>query len=237
MVLTLASPTLAVTPADPWKSTLVRHVSDGGVRYAALARDRRDLDAFLARIGAVRLADASAAERLAFAINAYNATVIARVLERYPGLRSVRDVEGFFDGLEQPVAGERLTLDAIERGVRTLDARVHFALVCGAASCPPLRAEPYTAQALERQLEDQTRRFLADERNGLRYDARANVLWLSSLFRWYAADFGGDEPALLAWILPRLPDGLARTIRARRPALAYLDYDWGLNDRTVGSGD
>jgi hypothetical protein len=234
---------LAAAGGEPavaaWERVLAHHVVEGGVRYAALDREPADLATYLESIAETDVAGWSPDRRLAFWINAYNAVVIHRVLERYPGITSVKAVDGFFDERTTRVAGRERTLDEIEAEARKLDPRSHFAVVCASTSCPDLRGEPYRASALDRQLEDQTRRFLADPDKGLRYDAAAKALWLSSIFKWYAGDFTGGSTivaffargGIVDWILPHLPAGLARAIEAADPDVRYLDYDWGLNDR------
>lgn len=223
-----------------WDRALHRHQRDGGLDYAALAADRGDLDAFLASLATVDPARLGGDQRLAFWINAYNAVVVQFVLERYPGIESVKKVDGFFDRFTYPVAGEKRTLNAVEAEARKLDPRVHFAVVCASASCPDLRGEAYVGERIDRQLEEQTASFLADPKKGLRYETAANALWLSSIFKWYAGDFTGGSTVVaffargkvVDWVLPHLPDrGLAATISERDPAVKYLDYDWTLNDR------
>ncbi len=228
---------------ESWHRVLERHGRGGGLDYAGLAADRGDLDRFLADLAGARPAAWPAGERLAFWINAYNAVVAHFVLERYPGLESVRDVDGFFDELTHPVAGERLTLDEIETRGRDLgDPRIHFAVVCASESCPDLRPEPFEAARLDRQLEEQTRAFLGQPDKGLRYDADRNELWLSSIFKWYAGDFTGGSTVVaffargkvLGWVLEHLPAELRSALEAKPPSVRYLDYDWGLNDRPAG---
>ena len=70
------------------------------------------------------------------------------------------------------VAGRTWSLDQIEHDViraRFGDPRVHFALVCAALGCPPLRAEAYRGETLDPQLDDQARVFLlrSPDRNGV----------------------------------------------------------------------
>jgi len=223
-----------------WGRVLAEHAVRGGVDYAALKRDRGDLDRYLRSLAGVRPAALSKDEALAFWTNAYNAVVIHHVLERFPGIRSVEDVDGFFDELTFPVAGEELTLDAIETRGRDLgDPRVHFVVVCASTSCPDLRGEPYAAADLDAQLRDQTRRFLSDESKGLRYDAADDTLWLSSIFKWYAGDFTGGSTVVaffarggvLDWVREHAPPEIARRLRGKEPSVRYMEYDWGLNDR------
>ncbi|HSL83729.1 MAG TPA: DUF547 domain-containing protein [Thermoanaerobaculia bacterium] len=231
----------AADPAlEAWRRVLSERVEDGGVDYAALKRDRAGLDLYLRSLAGARPSEMEKPEAIAFWTNAYNAVVLHHVLERYPGIESVRDVDGFFDELTFPVAGEELTLDAIEGRGRDLgDPRVHFAVVCASTSCPDLRGEPYEAGKIDAQLRDQTRRFLSDESKGLRWEPEKNTLWLSSIFKWYAGDFTGGSTLLaffarggvLDWVVEHAPPAIARKLRGKDPSVRYMDYDWGLNDR------
>lgn len=233
----------AVFDYELWAGLLAEHQHAGGLDYAGMAADRGDLDRFVASLGAAKPGSWSEADQIAFWSNAYNAVVAHFVLERYPGIGSVEEVDGFFDTLTFPVAGAERTLDEIEGEARALgDARVHFAVVCASTSCPDLRGEPFVGSRLEEQLAEQTAQFLADPTKGLRYDAEDGKLWLSSIFKWYAGDFTGGSTVVaffargqvVDWILPRLPADLASRIEKEDPAVRYLDYDWSLNDRPQG---
>ena len=58
-----------------------------------------------------------------------------------------------------------------------------------------------------------------------------NRLSVSSLYRWYAADFGGSDTAiinhLMAYAEPKLAMSLERFER-----ISDDDFDWRLNDAT-----
>lgn len=223
-----------------WDRLLRQHVRDGDVDYAALKADRSDLDTFLAHLARTDPASLPRGERLAFWVNAYNAYVIDAVLERYPGIESVKAVDGFFDGETHTVGGRQLTLDQIEAGSRELDPDLaHFGVVCASFSCPDLRSDAYVGSRVTEQLEEQARRFLADPTKGLRYDAGENDLYLSSIFKWYAGDFTGGSTVvaffarggILEWVVEHVGDRqLARTLEEREPSIKYMDYDWTLND-------
>jgi hypothetical protein len=226
---------------EAWARALRRHHRPGGLDYTGLGSDRADLERYLASLAGAEPAAWSEANQKAFWSNAYNAVMVHYVLERYPGIQSVREIDGVFDELEFTVAGENLTLDEIETRARDLgDPRVHFAVVCASTSCPDLRPEPYRGEEIDRQLDDAMRRFLASPTKGLRYDEEANTLWLSSIFKWYAGDFTGGSTVVaffargkvLGWLLPKLPPALAEKISQREPRIRYLDYDWSLNDRS-----
>jgi hypothetical protein len=234
------STTMELHDAQEWDDLLRRHAREGGLDYAALAQDRALLDRYLASVAATDASALGPDDRLAFWINAYNAGVAMLVLDRYPGVRSVKDVDGFFDELTFEVAGMPMTLDEVEgRSRESGDPRIHFAVVCASTSCPDLRDEAFVGDRLDEQLEEQTRRFLADESKGLRFDADADELHLSSIFKWYAGDFTGGSTVVAffarskvaAWVLDYLPEGSAGPIRAADPAIRYMDYDWSLNDR------
>ena len=223
-----------------WDRVVRSFVRGGGVDYGALQADRADLDVFLASLGDAEPSGWSGNERLAFWINAYNAVVVHFVLERYPGLGSVLEVDGFFEALRFPVAGTERSLDEIETAARDLgDARLHFAVVCASTSCPDLRPEAYVAERLDGQLEEQTAAFLADPEKGLRFDEAAGTVHLSSIFKWYAGDFTGGSTVVsyffrggvLDWAARHLGAPLASRIEEADPDVVYMDYDWSLNDR------
>ncbi len=221
---------------------------EGWVDYAGLARERVALNRFLEQIANVSpngLKDSS--ERLAFWINAYNACTLADVLDAVYGKhKSVRQVSGFFDGRKHAVAREQLTLDEIEKRGRDLhDPRIHFAIVCASTSCPKLQKFAYTGQALDRQLDQAAREFLADPKRGLRFDPERNKVRVSPIFEWYAGDFTGTSSAagslwarvkatasgseLLEFITQYAPPEVAQRVKESTPALHYFSYDWSLN--------
>jgi hypothetical protein len=241
----LAAESVAETPVGPdlaaWARVLSDFVRDGGVDYAALAARPQDLEEFLASLSAARPESMRREEALAFWSNAYNAVVLHHVLERYPGIESVKEVDGFFDVLTFGVAGEELTLDEIEsRGRELGDPRIHFAVVCASTSCPDLLGEPFRADRIDEQLDRQTLAFLGDPTKGMRYDADSETLWLSSIFKWYAGDFTGGSTVLAYfarggvadWVRDQLPAAAAARL-GDSPKVRYLDYDWNLNDRPV----
>jgi hypothetical protein len=241
----------AAAPFDhehrPWDALLKKNVVllEGGkasrLDYAGVAREHAVLKAYLASLSAVGAAEFDAwpkAGRMAFLINAYNAFTVEKVLQRYPEIRSIRDFGRLFGNPFRDeffsLFGRRFSLDAIEH--ETLRApgaydepRVHYALNCAAIGCPMLREEAYVAARLERQLEEQAVRFLSDRaRNRLSADGRLEV---SRIFDWFKEDFGVRERYFAAYakLLADDPEG-RRRIAERRAALAFLDYDWALND-------
>lgn len=221
--LSAGSPDLAA-----YDSLLRDHVHAGQVDYAALKTDPR-LTATTKAIAATDpAAIAERDERLAFWLNAYNALTLRLVADHYP-VASIRDIAAG-KPWDQPVVtladGRSLTLNQIEHDIirpEFKEPRVHFALVCAAVSCPPLRSEAYVADRLDAQLDDQTKTFLRDP-SANRYDPTRGRLELSAIFQWFANDFGGNDAAVIAFVSPYLS-------KAPKPGtpISYLDYDWSIN--------
>lgn len=227
---------------------LATHIVEGGVDYAGLSVERERLRVYIDELGAVApdtLATWPQAEQLAFWINAYNAQMLDIVLEYRPlkrrGLRglvypsnSVRQIPDIWKGQMRVIAQVERSLDDIEHGIIRPDfaePRIHFALVCAAESCPPLRAEAYVGSRLEEQLQAQTEAFLADSTRGARIDEDEGRLVVSSIFKWFGEDFGGAE-GVAAFVAEHGPPALAATRDTGETSLGYLSYDWTLNDRT-----
>ncbi|CAM3918765.1 DUF547 domain-containing protein [Rheinheimera salexigens] len=216
------------------------------VNYLLLQQQRQQLKAYLASLSAVERATFDSwpqAERLAFLLNAYNGWTLELVLSQYPKLESIKDIGSFWQSPWKkrfiPLFGNTLSLDQIEhdliRGKQGFaEPRIHFAVNCASIGCPALREEAYTAEQLDAQLEQQTERFLADSSRNYYAD---NTLYLSAIFKWYAADFQQNwqqTNSLMAFILRYsaamgLTPQQQQTLRDGSVSVKYLDYDWRLN--------
>jgi hypothetical protein len=229
-----------------WDALLRKHVVllEGGkasqLRYAGMAQERAALRQYLegvSRVGEAEFQAWSPPQQVAFLINAYNAHTVEKILTRYPDIRSVWDFGKFFGNPFRDeffsLFGRKASLDAIEHGIlrkRYAEPRIHFALNCASVGCPMLREEAYVAPRLEQQLEEQTVRFLSD-RSRNRY--RAGRLEVSMIFDWFREDFEPREAFLLRYAaLLGVPPGLGAS---SLPKLAFLDYDWSLNDSRSSS--
>ncbi|MDF1594771.1 MAG: DUF547 domain-containing protein [Acidimicrobiia bacterium] len=206
-------------------------------KMAALGGLRPALDHYIDGLAAVDPNELSSNEALAFWLNLYNAGALRLAADAVTsGEESVLRVPGAFDGPFVAVAGEHLSLDAIEHAKirRFGDPRIHSAIVCGSVSCPTLRGEPYDGDHLDRQLEDQMRHFLSS--GGA--SASEGVLLLSRVFLWYGADF--VRPGRMPTWLPASPKRVAVALRpwlneetasvftVTSPRIDFQPYDWGL---------
>lgn len=240
-----------------WTALLKKHVVtiDGGksskVRYAGMAIDRPALKAYLGALSSVSAPafDAFGKEqRMAFLINAYNAFTVELILTRYPKLVSIKDLGSLVRSPWKqkfvPLLGSTMSLDGIEHDMLRArgqfdDPRIHFAVNCASIGCPALREEAFVAERLDAQLDEQTLRFMSD-RSRNRWSAANQRLEVSKIFDWYAEDFrlGHKGIASALAFYARHADQLAdapadrERIRTQRAAVAFLDYDWKLNDAT-----
>jgi len=239
-----AVPAAEVLAAEPngWSfdharldALLRAHVdSTGLVDYAGLSRESAALDAYLASLGSAPFEELGRDEKLALLINAYNAFTLRLILDHRP-VASIKDIPSGkrWDDRRWMLAGETLSLDQIEHErilSRFREPRVHFALVCAARSCPPLRTEAYVGDRLEAQLADQTRRVHSDGR-WLLFDPASGTLQLTKLFDWYGSDFLQAAPSVEEYVAAQQPSVRAALGAGQRVKIRWLPYDWSLNER------
>lgn len=218
--------------ADPWAHLLARYTTDdGGFRYQALVdtpEDRALLAAEVTRIGEASLDGLSRDARLSFLINAYNALTLAAVVELWP-VASVLSENGFFDRHTHRVAGQQMTLNELENDhIRPMgEPRIHFAVNCASAGCPPLARAPYEALRLESMLQSQTRAFV---RGTTEVDRVSGTVRVSQIFEWFATDFDAAG-GVREFISTHLDAADAAFILSESTTLSFVPYDWALNGR------
>jgi hypothetical protein len=86
--------------------------------------------------------------------------------------------------LANPFASKLIKSLAVEQ----VDYRIHFALNCGAKSCPPIAF--YNLQDLEEQLSDAMHSFILSETI---IDQNNKIITSSKILFWYIGDFGGTK--------------------------------------------
>jgi len=182
------------------------------------------------------------AAKKTFWINIYNAMVQYRLKQ---DTSAYINRGKFFRKRNIVVAGRNLSLDDIEHRmlrrskvkwslgyvnrwfpsafekqfrVEELDWRIHFALNCGAMSCPAI--DYYREQSINEQLDNATTLFLMFETE---YDSTTNIFTLPKLFKWYSKDFGGK-----AGIYSLLEKGEYIPVGAK-PKLVFKPYDWTMS--------
>lgn len=176
-----------------------------------------------------------------FWLNIYNAFTqlfLAKNPEQY------KKRSQFFGAKKINIAGELLSLDIIEHGllrrsttkwsmgyikklfpgkferthrVDTVDYRIHFALNCGAKSCPPIAF--YRPDQLDKQLDLATKVYLKGEAT---YIAERNHVELPSIMGWFRGDFGGKKK------MKELLRSIAVIPADVNPSISFKKYNWDL---------
>ncbi|MCE2510364.1 MAG: DUF547 domain-containing protein [Alphaproteobacteria bacterium] len=226
---------------QPWTNLLVRYVMpnpDGVTRFAygkVTAVDRAALEGYLATLQETPVRTLNRQERLAYWANFYNALTVKVVLDHYP-VASILDIdispgffaEGTWDAKLVTVERNGLSLNDIEhRILRPIwkDPRVHYAINCASIGCPNLQTFAFASDGIDATLEDVAGAYINHSR-GARVEN--NRLILSSIYSWFAEDFGGEAGVLAhlrAYAGPKLKEALAKV-----RSVDDYEYDWSLND-------
>ncbi|MFK8186353.1 MAG: DUF547 domain-containing protein [Phormidesmis sp.] len=244
---TAADATNATVNTAALANVLSAYVDEGGlVDYTSLQGDRQDLDAYNASLNLTSqetFDSWSEAEQIAVLINAYNSLTLKSIVDESPIKDSIKDIVGVWRFNKHGILQGKQTLNNIEHDIlreNYNEPRIHAALVCAAISCPYLRQEPFTGEALDAQLDDQTQIFLSRE-EAFKIDRENNVVSLSKIFDWFGQDwvpsFGTDEgfagskneKAVLNFISGYLNEEDSAYLKAGGYDIKYTDYDWSLN--------
>ncbi|MEM6377326.1 MAG: DUF547 domain-containing protein [Bacteroidota bacterium] len=212
---------------DRTETFLQAHVQDGKVAYEDLDQNA-ELAGLIKEIETANLQGLDAKTIQAFYINAYNLLVIDAAAEAYP-VNSVLRVIGFFDSKKRLVAGEKITLNQLEKDrlLKTYqDPRFHFVLVCGAIGCPPITDFAYRPELLDEQLETQTKKALNNP-EFIIVNAAEQKAELSQIFEWYDGDFGGGKESARTFINKYRTSAIPADYK-----IGFYAYDWSLNDVT-----
>ena len=208
------------------------------VDYAKLranAADRARLAAYIDDLQGLDPRQYAKDVQMAYWINLYNAVTLRVVVDAYP-VESIKDIhEGLIPGtgpwrdIHAMVAGHPLTLDNIEHDIlRPIwrDARIHYGVNCASMGCPNLAPEAYTAENLERLLDQAARDYVNHPRGADILDEASAIV--SSIYFWYREDFGDTEAGVLEHLRKYAEGDLAQQLRDFDGSLDH-DYDWSLN--------
>jgi len=250
-----ARPLSAETSDGAFDALLAKYVkpSADGVnrvdyaRWQASARDMASLHDYISHRAALTPSKMPRNDAFAFWVNLYNAVTLKVVLDRYP-VSSIRDIksEGLFDPKAYigpwrtkrvTVEGQSYSLDDIENDILRSgfkDPRLHYAINCASYGCPNLRAKGWTGANLDADLEMAARDFINHPRGVTVLPG--NRLRVSSIYKWFNADFGGSDAGVLAHLRKYAGPALAAALTSQ-PAITEDAYDWSLDDasaRTLG---
>ncbi len=230
------------TEVEPSQNKLVQLSQE----FMYAAKTGEETSAFISQLSSISTDDLISTvktddDKKAFWINLYNAYTQVAV-KKNPEEYKKRGQ--FFGNKQIEIAGKQFNLDDIEHGilrrskikwslghlnklfpgkaerqlrVDKLDYRLHFALNCGAKSCPPIAF--YKPENINQQLDLATNAYLRSEAE---YDEAGNVIKLPALMSWFRRDFGGKKKMMK--ILRQLYIVPAN----KNPKIKFKDYDWTL---------
>jgi hypothetical protein len=223
---------------SPWQKLLDQYLVERptGInlfRYGAVSpADKKRLTDYLAQQTRLDPRQYSRAEQKAYWINLYNALTVKLILDNYP-VKSITKLGGWFsfgpwDQKLVTIAGQKVSLNDIEhRILRPIwkDNRIHYAVNCASISCPNLAAQAYTAKTMNALLDQAARNYINSPRG---VEFKAGQLWLSSIYDWYAVDFGGTREGVLDHLQHYARPKLKEQLRSYQGNFKY-HYNWDLN--------
>ena len=226
---------------EAWDELLQQFVieRDDGVALVAYDDfaddDRQTLDQYVASLEDTIVTKLNRDEQRAYWINMYNAVTVKVILDHDP-IDSIREIDIASDVLANgpwkaklvEVEGQELTLDDIEhRILRPIwqDPRTHYAINCGAISCPNLHVRAFTAENMEVTLDKLAKGYVNDPRGLQVNDGEIHA---SKIYEWFQVDFGGTEEAVLDHVRIYATDELREKLSGITSITSY-GYDWALN--------
>lgn len=239
-----------------------QYVNDKGeVNYSVLRRKRSDLNNalnFLEKVHPVQILAMNDEEKQAFWINTYNLCTLKLIIDNYPiqpkwymilyPNNSIMQISDPWTKNYFTIQGLQYPLQEMERELlleRYKDPRICFALCNATRGGAVLRKEPYRAETLQDQLDDQVRSFLASSQ-GLTIDKGTNTVYISNLFNIHRDIFlkskyaeikkfrqrKPDEKAWLNFILFYINDADKQFLESNEVNLKFKKFEWELNETT-----
>ncbi len=228
---------------DAMLSRRARNARDGVVRvdyagWRGSSADRAALNRYIDTLSTLDPLSLTRPEQFAYWANLYNAATIRVVLDAWP-VRSIRDIRssllvaGPWKRTVVQVGGVDLSLDDIEHQILRKgwsDARVHYAVNCASFSCPNLPLRAWRGAGLGPRLDVAARAYVNHPR-GVTFNGSS--LTVSSIYKWYAADFGGTDARVIAHLTQYAAAPLAARL-GQTSRISGDDYNWAIN-ATTGS--
>ena len=222
---------------------LQTYVKNGVVNYKGIKADST-FPKYISYLSSMNPREIDPRDTLAFWINVYNAFTIKVICDHYP-VKSITDLNSgsltisfllkstIWDDELVNINGKKYTLNFVENKIvrPAGDARVHFAMVCAAKSCPPLRSEAYEGDKLSDQFDDQGRIFMSLPDRNI-FDIPKKRLQLSKIYDWFEDDFEKDSGSVIKFISRFVPADLAAQLKANEDDfdIDHLEYNWDLNE-------
>lgn len=223
-----------------WDTFLQKYIRPDGAGYNRFAyssvtdEDKQALENYIDSLAQIEITERARPVQLAYWLNLYNALTINVVLDHYP-VSSIRKIRlggvlsrGPWDGELIEIEEEPMSLNAIEHEIlRPIwnDPRLHYGINCASVGCPNLHDRAFTAANVDALLDQLATEFLSHPR-GLHIDG--DSVTVSSIFQWFAYDFGNSETGIIEHIAKYAPEEKADLL-LKIGELSDAEYDWALN--------
>ncbi len=226
---------------QPWQEFLAKydHTTRTGnnlIDYTYVTKeDKKTLQQYLNYLSNIKIEHYNRNVQLAYWINLYNALTVQTVLEHYP-IKSILDINtspgwfsrGPWDAKLIRVDNIQLSLNDIEhRIVRPIwnDPRAHFALNCASLGCPNLQQTAYTGENVYQLLNIGAKEYVNSKKG---VSIERGKLIISKIFKWYEADFGGNDQDVINF-LKLFAEPPLRSKLMQIHKISDSVYDWSLN--------
>lgn len=196
--------------------------------------DKAALDNYVEYLQGVTATKLNEKEQFAYWVNFYNALTVQIILNHYP-VESITEISyglltyGPWKQELVEVEGLELSLDDIEHKIlRPIfnDNRIHYAVNCASIGCPNLQTEAFKVANLDMLLDQGAKQYINHPRG---VSVVNGELQLSSIFDWYAEDFGNNDAEIISHLLKFSDPPLKEKLSGLSEIESY-HYDWALNE-------
>ena len=213
-----------------YSNVLENYVNDKGeIDFDGLLKNPENLELYVAYVAKKKFVDFTSEESLlAHHLNAYNALSMYTVLQKgipqtNAGFKKVR----FFYLTKMDIGGMQMSLVDYENNfIRSIgEDRVHWALNCMAVSCPRLPKKPFTAETLNKDLQDLSVEFFNLPAN-VQVKTAEKKIFVTEILKFFPKDF-----------VPKKAKTVNEYVNLYRQVpvplnfdIEYIPYDWTINN-------
>lgn len=231
---------MSKAPQSAWAQTLSTYGrKDGDLNrfdYAGLSAngaDMKALDGYIQKLAAMTPSAMGRNEALAYWSNLYNALTVQVVAKNWP-VKSIKEIKsgvfkpGPWDLKLVTVEGRAMSLNDIEHGTMRAnykEPRIHYMVNCASIGCPNLMLRPWKADTLDADADAAAKAFINSPRGA---NVSGGKLTVSSIFKWYKVDFGGNDAGVIAH-LRDYASGDLKTALSGVSKISKDQYNWDAN--------
>ncbi len=231
---------MSQAPDAPYAKILQTYgTKDGDLNrfdYAGLSKnsgDMKALNGYIKKLAKMTPSAMNRNEALAYWANLYNALTVQVVAQNWP-VKSIKEIKsGTFKpgpwGLDLvTVEGKAMTLNNIEHDTMRAkydEPRIHYMVNCASIGCPNLMLRPWNAETLNADADAAAKAFINSPRGA---KVSGGKLTVSSIFKWYKKDFGGNDTGVITH-LKQYAQGDLKNALDGVSKISKDQYNWDVN--------